>query len=157
MTTDSRNLVKVLSVITVVVVGLSVAASFAAAVVVYRAGMIVVNVSEKRPGGSKVHVIVPGILASLGMALVPHVELGKCSAHAAPFLPALDAAARELVRCDDGLFVDVEAHDAHVTITKSNGSLLIDVDDADATLHLSVPLQALTAVTSVLRSSIKVV
>jgi hypothetical protein len=57
-------------------------------------------------------------------------------------LPTIQAANDELLRCPDGVLVQVDDSHEHVKIAKVNGALVIDVDDQSETVHVSVPLRA---------------
>jgi hypothetical protein len=61
--------------------------------------------------------------------------------HAREFLPAMRIAAEELERIPDGLLVEVSSPREHVLIVKRGGSLVVDVDNAGETVHVSMPLK----------------
>jgi hypothetical protein len=59
-----------------------------------------------------------------------------------PYLPIIDAAIPALEQSPDGVFVEVVDNDEHVLISKRGGSLVIDVNDREDVVHVSVPLRA---------------
>ena len=65
-----------------------------AAAATYRAGLVRVSVEEKRPGGDNVKLIVPGILLTTGLRLVPDSQLREGLHDARPWLPVAAALTR---------------------------------------------------------------
>jgi hypothetical protein len=57
-------------------------------------------------------------------------------------LPIIDAAIPALNDAPDGVLVEVKDPGEHVLITKHGGSIVVDVNDTDETVHVSVPLIA---------------
>ena len=105
-------------------------------------GFINVRVHEKGPDGHNVFVIVPAAVVPIAAHFVPQENLRDASENVRPYLPIIDAAIPELEEAPDGVFVEVTDNDEHVLISKSGGSLVIDVNDHDETVHVSVPLRA---------------
>jgi hypothetical protein len=105
-------------------------------------GFIYVNVQEKHPGGSHVNVLVPAALVPATLRFVPNHHLAEASQQLRPFLPAIDAAIPALGDCPDGVLVEVVDPGEHVLVTKRGGSIVVDVNDPDDTVHVSVPLRA---------------
>jgi hypothetical protein len=54
-------------------------------------------------------------------------------------LPFIDAALADLRDADDFTLVEVDAPGEHVQVSKSGSSITVDVDNADATVHVSPP------------------
>lgn len=109
--------------------------------IVADAGFIGVRIHEKKPDGTNLRLYVPAALVPLGMKLAPERELERAMSQAREFLPAMRIAAEQLERIPDGLLVEVSSPREHVLIVKSGGSLVVDVDDAGETVHVSVPLR----------------
>lgn len=110
---------------------------------VHGAGTVSVEVSEHRPGGSDVRIHVPGALAQTCLWLIPDVaieEAGRDLAHAGPAAGVIRALARELKNCPDAVFVDVVSAEETVRLAKQNRHLIVDVDSADETVHIRVPI-----------------
>ena len=105
-------------------------------------GFIHVRVHEKHPGGDNVFVIVPAAVVPLAVRFVPHDKLADASEQVRPYIPIIDAAIPALEDSPDGIFVEVTDDDEHVVVSKSGGSLVIDVNDHDEVVHVSVPLRA---------------
>jgi hypothetical protein len=105
-------------------------------------GFIHVKVHEKQQGGTNVNLVVPAALVPVALKFVPDHHLTVASEDLGPYLPIIDAAVPALVECPDGVLVEVRDNDEHVLITKSGGSLVIDVNDGADTVHVSVPLRA---------------
>jgi hypothetical protein len=57
-------------------------------------------------------------------------------------LPIIDAAIPALNDSPDGILVEVKNPGEHVVVTKRGGSIVVDVNDPDETVHVSVPLIA---------------
>jgi len=105
-------------------------------------GFIHVKVHEKHPGGTHLNLIVPAALVPATLSFVPKQHLQGASENLHEYLPLIDAAVPALEDCPDGVLVEVRDPGEHVLITKSGGSVVIDVNDADDEVHVSVPLRA---------------
>jgi hypothetical protein len=46
---------------------------------------------------------------------------------------------------DDVVLVEVKEPGEHVEVATSNGSIVVDVDDADETVHVSAPIRAISS------------
>src|SRR5213593_1938339 len=117
--------------------------TFAAAAAVYRMGAVRIKVHDKREQGGSIHLVVPAALLRLGLAFVPDSDLREAGEKAGEWWPVIGAACSQLERSPDGALVQVESRDEHVRIAKKAGALVIEVDDADESIHLSVPLSSL--------------
>lgn len=105
-------------------------------------GFIYVNVQEKHPGGTHVNVFVPAALVPATLHFVPRHHFADSSHDMREALPIIDAAIPALNDCPDGVLVEVEEPGEHVLVAKHGGSIVVDVNDPDETVHVSVPLQA---------------
>lgn len=124
-----------------------------AAASTYRAGLVRIHVTEKKPGGENVHLIVPGILLTNALKLVPDEQLQNGLREARPWMPMAAAAARELERYPDATFIEVSSPREHVRIATRAGVLTIDVDSPDETVHLAIPLATLADLTAELAAT----
>jgi hypothetical protein len=115
-------------------------------VMAYNAGAIRVSVDESKPGGDHVHIIVPAIIVSPAMGLIPEKELQKHAKEIRPWLPAIRAACKELERAPDAVLVEVIDQKEHVTITKRGGAIYIDVVDENENVHVALPLHTIHSV-----------
>lgn len=105
-------------------------------------GFIHVRVHEKEPNGTHISLIVPAVIAPLAVRLVPRRHFRDAAANLQQYLPVIDAAISGLAECPDGPLVEVIDSDSHVTVVKSGGSIVVDADDPDDTVHVAVPLRA---------------
>jgi hypothetical protein len=106
-------------------------------------GFIHVKVHEKQPNGANVNLFVPAALATTVLHFVPNGDLrAHDSAQLRSCLPLIDAAIPALYASPDGVLVEVkDAHD-HVLVRKIGGSIVVDVNDSEDVVHVSVPLRA---------------
>lgn len=124
-----------------------------AVAVAYAAGTVEVSVREKKPDGTRFHLIVPSLLITGGVRFVPGDELSRAATEIQPWLPAIRVASRELAHCPDATLVEIRSRDERVSVVKDGSHLVIDVEDAEDTVHLSLPLNVLTAVTQRLEAA----
>jgi hypothetical protein len=105
-------------------------------------GFINVKVDEKEPDGHHIHLIVPAALVPVGLRFVPREHLVEASQNLRANMPIIDAALPALEQCPDGILVEVTDPSEHVLVAKVGGSIVIDVNDPDDIVHVSVPLRA---------------
>jgi hypothetical protein len=122
--------------------------SASAAAATYRAGLVRIHVTEKKHGGENLHLIVPGILVTSALKVVPDEQLRQGLRDARPWLPVAAVAARELQNYPDATFIEVTSPRAQVRIATRGGVLTIDVDSPDETVHLALPLATLADLTA---------
>jgi hypothetical protein len=111
--------------------------------VVMSEGLVHVRVNDKRPDGTHLSLIVPGVLAPTAVFCVPSRHLQEASEQLRPWMPAIRAAVGELKDERDMTFVEVVQADQHVRVSKSGGSVIVDVDSPEETVHVSAPLRAI--------------
>ncbi|HXU22003.1 MAG TPA: hypothetical protein VN788_15575 [Verrucomicrobiae bacterium] len=118
-------------------------------------GLVHVKVVEKQPHGFHMNVIAPAMLAPIAVHFVPSRDLVQATQQIQPYMPVIRAALDGLRHSEDVVFVDVQEPGEHVHVSKSGGSIVVDVNDDDAIVHVSTPIRAvsstfeqLTAVTS---------
>jgi hypothetical protein len=111
-------------------------------VVIYNEGAVRVEVRDKTGKNQQVHVIVPAIILPVAARMVPRNALRDKRDEIELWLPTIEAAAEGLARCPDGLLVEVDNRHEHVRIQKRSGSLFVDVDSDEETIHVSFPLAA---------------
>jgi hypothetical protein len=88
--------------------------------------------------------VVAGVTADAGFVHVKVHEKkpdGTIARKTRDVLPALAVAARELENIPDGPLVEVLSEREQVRVVKEGGSLVIDVNDRNDTVHVSVPLR----------------
>jgi len=110
-------------------------------------GLIRVSVHEKRAGGEHIRLVVPGAIIPLALAFVPAKEIGRhMPAEARQHLPVVEAALGELQRLPDCTLVQVDGPGEHVRIRVQDHQMVVDVDDHEDEVHLTLPLSSLRSV-----------
>ena len=108
-------------------------------------GLVQVKVIEKQPRGHHVNVIAPALLMPIAAHFVPPQHLGSAKNEMQPYLPTIRAALDSLREANDVVFVEVKEQDEHVVVAKSGGSIVVDVDDPNETVHVSTPIRAISS------------
>ena len=108
-------------------------------------GMIQVNVVQKRPEGHHIRVMAPALLVPLGLRFAPRDRISEASAEIQPWLPTIRAAVAQLRETDDFILVEVNEPGQHVRVAKSGGSILVDVNAEEETVHVSAPIRAISS------------
>ena len=108
-------------------------------------GMIEVKVVERAPEVHHVYVIAPAMLVPIGMHFAPRRDLSHASAEIKPWLPTIRAALEQLRDADDVTLVEVREPGEHVRVAKEGGSIVVDVEDHDETVHVSTPIRAISS------------
>ena len=107
-------------------------------------GTITVNVKERQPEQHHVFVMVPALLVPVGMHFVPKEHLAKSAREIQPWMPTIRAALDELRDGEDITFVEVQDGEQHVRVAKDGGSIVVDVNDPNETVHVSTPIRAIS-------------
>jgi hypothetical protein len=107
-------------------------------------GMIEVKVVERQPEVHHVYVIAPAMLVPIGMHFAPRRELSRAASQIQPWMPTIRAALDQLRESGDVTLVEVKEPDEHVRVAKQGGSIVVDVEDRDDTVHVSAPLRAIS-------------
>lgn len=115
--------------------GLTLAAGYT-----FHEGMVRVSVDEHGPNGHHVHLMVPAALIPPALHLAPRHSLEDAASQAGPWMPTVREIAKELRNYPDAELVEVRDENEHVVIRTKNGTLLIDVDSPDETVHVACPL-----------------
>ena len=134
-----------------VMLGLAGTTALAGAYLVQQ-GTVRVSLDEHRTNGRHVHLLVPAALVPMGMRFVPEENLLDAARQARPFLPTIRVASAELARLPDCDLVEVQDVNKYVKITKRGGSLVIDVQSPEETVHVSFPLRLTDRVAAQLES-----
>lgn len=108
-------------------------------------GVVRVKVIEKHPQGLQLHVVAPAMLAPIAVRLAPQRELANAARKIQPHMPEIRAALEALRESDDIVLVEVKGPGQHVEVEKSGGSIVVDVDDAGETVHVSAPIRAISS------------
>ena len=108
-------------------------------------GLVHVKVIEKRPQGLHINVIAPAMLAPIAVHFVPSRDLAPAIQQIQPYMPTIRAALDGLRDSDDIVFVEVKEPGEYVQVSKSGGLIVVDVDDAGETVHVSTPIRAVSS------------
>jgi hypothetical protein len=108
-------------------------------------GMIEVNVVEKQPEAHHLYVLAPAALVPMAAHFVPGNRFGRASAELQPWMPTIRAALNQLREVDDVTLVDVSEPGQHLVVAKRGGSVVVDVNDPDETVHVSAPIRAISS------------
>jgi hypothetical protein len=106
-------------------------------------GFVSVRVHEKKPDGTHISLIVPAMALNGALHFVPREHLREASEQIRPWVPTIEAAIHEMDNSPDVTFVEVKSPDEHVVVATHHGSIVVDVDDAENTVHVSTPLRAI--------------
>ena len=120
-------------------------AGLAGAGVLCSEGVVDVKVIEKQPQGLHFRVIAPAMLAPIAVYFAPQRNLANAAREIQPHMPEIRAALDGLRDSDDVVLVEVRGPGQHVEVAKSAGSIVVDVDDADETVHVSAPIRAISS------------
>jgi hypothetical protein len=115
--------------------------------------MIEVSVVERQPEVHHVYVIAPAMLVPIGMHFAPQRDLSRAAAQIQPWLPTIRAALDQLRESDDVTLVEVKEPSEHVRVAKEGGSIVVDVQDKDETVHVSTPIRAISSTIEQLAAS----
>jgi hypothetical protein len=105
--------------------------------------MISVNVETRQPEKHHVFVVAPAMLVPIAMHFVPKDRLGEQAREIQPWMPTIHASLDALGDSDDITFVEVKEPGQNVRVTKSGGSIVVDVNDENETVHVSTPIRAI--------------
>jgi hypothetical protein len=116
-------------------------------------GVVSVHVIEKQPQGLHLHVIAPAMLAPIALHFAPQPVLANAARQMQPYMPAIRAALDGLRDSDDVVFVEVKGPGDRVEVAKSDGSIVVDVDEPTETVHVSTPIRAISSTVDQLAAS----
>jgi hypothetical protein len=99
-----------------------------------------VSVDENQLGGHHVHLMIPAAMIPVAVRFVPERHLRHGAKNAAPLLPALTVASKELGRLADAELVRIDQADQHVRLATERGYLVVDVREPGKNVHVRCPL-----------------
>lgn len=126
----------------------------AAAGVLCSEGVVHVKVIENEPKSFHLNLIAPAMLAPIAVRLAPRPGVAQAAQRVQPYMPVIRAALDGLRETDDVVLVEVKAPGQHVKVSKLAGSIIVDVDDAGETVHVSAPIRAISRTVEELAGSI---
>ena len=109
----------------------------------FHEGLVRVSVDEHRPNGDHVHLMVPAALIPAAMHLAPRHSIEDAARQAGPWMPVVQQIAKELAKYPNAQLVEVQDENEHVVIRTESGTLRIDVDSPDETVHVACPLSTI--------------
>jgi hypothetical protein len=121
-----------------------VGTALAGAGIICSEGMISVNVETRQPEKHHVFVVAPAMLVPIALHFVPKDRLGEQARDVQPWMPTIRAAVDALSESDDITFVEVKEPEQNVRVAKSGGSIVVDVNENDETVHVSTPIRAMS-------------
>jgi hypothetical protein len=107
-------------------------------------GLVHVNVLQKGAERHHVHVIAPAMLVPIGIHFVPRAHLAEAAEEIHPWLPVIRETLKQLQQIEDLPFVEVSEPGQHVRISKSGGSIVVDVESEEESVHISTPIRAMS-------------
>ena len=122
-----------------------VGTALAGAGIICSEGMISVNVETRQPEKHHVFVVAPAMLVPIAMHFVPKDRLEEQAREIQPWMPTIRAGLDALGESDDITFVEVKKPDQRIRVAKSGGSIVVDVNDNDETVHVSTPIRAMSS------------
>jgi hypothetical protein len=108
-------------------------------------GLVRVKVVEKQPQGVHFDLIAPAALAPIAVHFAPRSALAQAAREIGPRMPVVRAALAGLRDTTDVVLVEVKGPGEHVEVSKLGGSIIVDVDDAGETVHVSAPIRAVSS------------
>ena len=127
-------------------VGMAIVGSaLAGAGIICSEGMISVNVETRQPEKHHVYVVAPAMLVPIAMHFIPKEHLAEHAHEIQPWLPTIRASLDALSESEDITFVEVKEPGQNVRVAKSGGSIVVDVNENDETVHVSTPIRAMSS------------
>ena len=120
----------------------------------FHEGLVRVSVDEHRPNGDHVHVMVPAALIPAALHLAPRHSLDQAAQQAGPWMPVVQEVTKELRNYPDTEFVEVQDENEHVVVRTEKGTLRIDVDSPEETVHVACPLSTIEHVSEQLAKAV---
>lgn len=106
-------------------------------------GFVQVKVEQKEPEGHHINIVAPAALGPIAARCIPARNLEDASRQLRPWLPVIDTSLEALRQTDDIVLVEVTEPGQHVRVSKVGGSIVVDVNDPNETVHVSAPLRAI--------------
>ena len=113
--------------------------------VVLKDGVVVVDVVNHRED-SRIFVPVPLSLVNFAAGMVPRPHRTEVAEKLKNCQPYMDAFANQMVDLPDAVFVEVRNPREQVHVAKEGNSLVIDVNNSDEKVHVSVPIRGMKRV-----------
>jgi len=108
-------------------------------------GLVEVKVEERQPQVHHLCVIAPAMLAPIAVHFAPQKDLSHAAAEIRPWMPTIRAALDQLRENDDMTLGQVKEPGERVRVAKEGGSIVVEVEDKDDTVHVSTPIRAISS------------
>ena len=138
-----KKLLKIFALTAAAGLVLFLTAGVVIAATVVRSGMVMVQVEEKSPDGVSFSAPVPVGLLTFGAGMtrfIDDTDLAEARHELETVRPLLHDLTTELLDAPSFTMVEVHHGEDHVLIYKQGRSLIIDVDNPEARVHLSFPV-----------------
>jgi len=89
--------------------------------------------------------MVPALLVPIGVHFSPRENIAEASAEIQPWLPTIRVALAQLRECEDVAFVEVNEPGQQVRVAKSGGTIVLDVNSEEESVHVSAPIRAMSS------------
>ncbi len=113
-------------------------------------GFVHVRVEQQWKNGTHLRLVVPAMVSPIALELVPRHDIADGASQVRPWLPAINAATEGLDQCPDGPLVEVREPGERVSVVKSGESLVVDVQEPEERVHVSVPIATVRSAANVL-------
>ena len=122
--------------------------AIAGAAVLCSEGFVRVDVTQRGSEPHAIHVLAPAMLVPIATRIATHFSsdpnISKMHRDLGPYAPTVRGALGELNSTGDMTLVEISDSRDHVRVEKSGGALLINIEDRDDTVHVSVPIGAIS-------------
>jgi hypothetical protein len=112
-------------------------------------GFLRVNVTENGPEPHHINLVAPAMLVPIAVHIASHLgsqqQIDEATDKIQPWAPTIRTALSELNDLDDMTLIEVSEPGDHVRVQKVGSAVVIDVDDKDATVHVSAPIRAISS------------
>jgi hypothetical protein len=110
-----------------------------AGIVIQKTGVMIVDVQSK---DGRVFLPIPVGLINGALSLAPISNKISLPHHLEDHSEVMQAAAQALIDCPDGPFIEVDARDAQVLVSKKGENMIIDVKSDDEKIYVKIPIRA---------------
>lgn len=133
-------------ILLVAVVMLAVVSVCGAAIATSLGGTGMIDVQVRERGGQNVSVHVPVSVVLLALQFAPRCAFGDVPDEAFRYAGAARVLTDRLGELPDFTMVEVDGADEHVRVRKAGDRLVVDIDNTDETVHVSLPLRVVEKV-----------
>jgi|SRR5215469_11753780 len=106
-------------------------------------GFVDVNVQTRGADPHHIHIAAPALVVPAALHFAAKRDLARSCHELKEWLPTVRVALDELRRVNDMAFVEVKQEGQHVLVKKQGGSIVVDVEDENDTVHISTPISTI--------------